>query len=152
MKPAGLSCQTTRKFSNILIIQPHMQKKYIIFYANQGRCFFGNRRHKHPAERYPLFPCLRGCCNPLPRISHKDRCERPESAMNTGLQRQKAHRHIEIFRGRFLALQPRRHGAFRPCSRSLVRNAGYTGWLSGACRLAHRCSSRPVAQPARDWA
>jgi hypothetical protein len=60
----------------------------------------------------------------LARISHKDRCERPESAMNTGLQRQKAHRQIEIFRGRFLELYPRKHGAFRPCSRSLVRNAG----------------------------
>jgi hypothetical protein len=40
----------------------------------------------------------------LARISHKDRCERPESAVNAGLQRQKAHRHIEIFRGRFLEL------------------------------------------------
>jgi hypothetical protein len=40
----------------------------------------------------------------LARISHKDRCERPESAVNAGLQRQKAHRHIEIFRGRFLGL------------------------------------------------
>jgi hypothetical protein len=60
----------------------------------------------------------------LTRISHKDRRERPESAVNVGLQRQKARRHIEIFRGRFLTLYPRRHGAFRPCSRSLVRNAG----------------------------
>jgi len=40
----------------------------------------------------------------LPRISHKDRCERPESAGNAGLQRQKARRHIEIFRGCFLGL------------------------------------------------
>jgi hypothetical protein len=41
---------------------------------------------------------------PLARISHKDRCERPESAGNAGLQRQKARRHIEIFRGCFLGL------------------------------------------------
>jgi hypothetical protein len=27
----------------------------------------------------------------LARIFHKDRCERPESAVNAGLQRQKAH-------------------------------------------------------------
>jgi hypothetical protein len=40
----------------------------------------------------------------LTRISHKDRCERPESAGNAGLQRQKARRHIEIFRGCFLGL------------------------------------------------
>ncbi len=72
----------------------------------------------------PVFCGLMVITFRLARISHKDRCERPESAMNTGLQRQKAHRHIEIFRGRFLVLYPRRHGAFRPCSRSLVRNAG----------------------------
>ena len=40
----------------------------------------------------------------LARISHKDRDERPESAGNAGLQRQKARRHIEIFRGCFLGL------------------------------------------------
>jgi hypothetical protein len=40
----------------------------------------------------------------LARISHKDRCERPESAGNVELQRQKARRHIEIFRGCFLGL------------------------------------------------
>jgi hypothetical protein len=41
---------------------------------------------------------------PIARIAHKDRCESPESAVNAGLQRQKAHRHIEIFRGCFLGL------------------------------------------------
>jgi hypothetical protein len=108
---------------------PRHQIQYVRLFMPSGR------QKSNILSRSPCFPvvvCKKMEYNfanktrriSLTRISHKDRCERPESALNTGLQRQKAHRHIEIFRGRFLELYPRRHGAFRPCSRSLVRNAG----------------------------
>jgi hypothetical protein len=62
-----------------------------------------------------------------------------------GVQPQKARRHIEIFRGCVLGLKHRRLGAFRPYSRSLVRNAGWyvfismiTGIWPGFCYLDNR--------------
>jgi hypothetical protein len=61
-----------------------------------------SQRKQHAAHNRSQV--LQANADRLTRISHKDRCERPESAVNAGLQRQKAHRHIEIFRGRFLGL------------------------------------------------
>jgi hypothetical protein len=34
----------------------------------------------------------------LARVSHKDHCERPERAVNAGVQRQKAHRYLKYLK------------------------------------------------------